>query len=104
MYAIVRTGSKQYKVKKGNTVEVEKLDKKIGSRVQLKDVLLIHDGKEINIGRPLLKNAVLDCKVLAHLRGKKVIAFRYRPKKSTKRKVGHRQELTRLEVEEIKIK
>ena len=102
MYAVVRTGSKQYKVKKGDVLEVERLDKKIGSKIQLKEVLLVHDGKKIVIGRPVVRNAALACEILAHLRGKKTIAFRYRAKKSTRRKVGHRQELTRLEVKEIK--
>ncbi|MEA3328243.1 MAG: 50S ribosomal protein L21 [Candidatus Omnitrophota bacterium] len=103
MYAIVRTGSKQYKVKKGDVLEVERLNKKAGSRIQLKEVLLVHDGKEIAIGKPFLKNTTLDCEVLAHLRGKKTIAFRYRAKKSTRRKVGHRQELTKLEVKSIAV-
>ncbi len=104
MYAIVRTGSKQYQVKPDDILEVENLSKKEGSSVSLHDVLLVEDGKEIIIGQPKVKNASVVCEVLGTIRGKKVIPFKFRRRESYRRKKGHRQLLTKLKVKEIVLK
>ncbi len=103
MYAIIQTGSKQYKVAKGEVIEVERLDQKVGGLVKLKEVLLASDGKKVRIGRPNLSGATVVCEVVDHPRGKKRIVFKYKKRKDEKKKIGHRQELTRLRVKEIKI-
>ena len=104
MYAIVQVGSKQYRIKKKDIFETERLAKKEGAQLQLKKVLLLNDGKKITVGQPTVRNASVTCEVLGHLRGKKTIAFKYRRRKGYKKKIGHRQELTRLEVKGIEIK
>jgi large subunit ribosomal protein L21 len=103
MYAIVQVGSKQYRVKKNDIFETERLAKKDGTQLQLKKVLLINDGKKIMIGQPTIRNAIVTCEVLTHLRGEKTVAFKYRRRKASKKKIGHRQELTRLEVKKIEV-
>lgn len=101
MYAIIETGGKQYKVNKGDELEVEYLNKKEGSSINLSHVLLASKGKKVFIGDPYIKKAKVECLVLKNEKSKKVIAFKYRKRKDSKSKRGHRQLLTRLKVEEI---
>jgi large subunit ribosomal protein L21 len=103
MYAIVETGSKQYKVQKGDTIEVERLDAEPGKSVKLDKVLFYSKGKSVDIGAPYIKGAKVVCDVVSHLRGKKIVIFKYRRRKKSKQKIGHRQELTRLKVSEIEV-
>ena len=104
MYAIVESGSKQYKVSKNDEIIVERLPLKKGAQTTLKQVLLFKDGKKVNIGKPYLKDISVVCEILFHHRAKKVIAFKYRRRKKSKSKIGHRQEFTKLKVKEIKVK
>lgn len=101
MYAIIETGGKQYKVGKGDVFEVERLDVDAGKTVKLDKVLLYSKGKSVEIGKPYIKDANVVCDVVSHLRADKVVAFKYRRRKSSMKKIGHRQELTRLRVKEI---
>ena len=78
MYAIVETGSKQYKVQKGDVFEVERLDAKEGKTLRLDKVLFCSKGKSVEIGKPYLKNASVVCEVVSHPKADKVIAFKYR--------------------------
>ncbi len=103
MYAIVETGGKQYRVTKNDTFEVERLDTAPGKSLKLDKVLLYSDGKKVEIGKPYLKNVKVSCEVLANIRGKKSVSFKYKRRKSSRRKIGHRQELTKLKVKEISI-
>ncbi|NQU73819.1 MAG: 50S ribosomal protein L21 [Candidatus Omnitrophica bacterium] len=103
MYAIIETGSKQYKLQKGDLFDVERLNTAKDKDVKLNKVLLCSKGKSLEIGRPYLKGASVVCEVVSHLRGKKLIAFKYRRRKDSKKKIGHRQELTRLRVKEIEV-
>ena len=104
MYAIVETGSKQYKVAKNDTIEVEKLGLKKAKEVKLDKVLFISDKKHAEIGSPYIKGAHVVCDVLGEKRDKKVISFKYRRRHaSSKKKIGHRQDLTRLSIKEIEI-
>ena len=103
MYAIVETGSKQYKVAKGDSFEVEKLDKKPGQDIKLDKVLLVSTGKKVEVGCPYVKSASVNCEVLGDVKSdKKVVSFKYRRRKASKKKIGHRQGYTRLKVKEIK--
>ncbi len=104
MYALVRTGSKQYRVQPNDILEVENISKKDGASVSLREVLMIETGKELLVGKPTVKSASVVCEVLETVRGKKVIAFKFRKRESYRRKKGHRQLLTRLKVKEIVIK
>lgn len=102
MYAIVETGSKQYKVSKGDIIEVEKLNLKKAKEVKLDKVLFISDKKDVSTGTPYIKGAHVVCDVVGEKRGKKTISFKYRRRQaSSKRKIGHRQNYTVLKVKEI---
>lgn len=102
MYAIVETGGKQYRVKKNDTFEVEKLETGLGKAINLDKVLMYVDGKKVEIGQPYLKNVKVSCEVLANIKAKKVISFKYRRRKSSRTKIGHRQKYTKLKVKDIK--
>ncbi len=101
MYAVVESGGKQYKVAVGQTVDVELLAAAEGDTVQFDRVLVIADDDHIRVGRPTVDGARVSATVLGHGRGPKVIAFKYRPKKRYRRKLGHRQGYTRLHIDEI---
>jgi len=103
MQAVIECGSKQYRVSKGDTIDVEKLDAKPGKVVTIKKVLLVSTGKSVDIGTPFVKNASVSCEVVGDKLADKVIAYKYRRRKSYHRKVGHRQQLTKLKVKEIKV-
>ena len=101
MIAIIRTGGKQYIVKPGDKLKVEKLEKKEGEEFLIPDVLLIEDGKTVEIGTPIVKKAV-QVKVLSHGKEDKVIVYKYKSKKRESRKIGHRQQYTEIEIIGIK--
>jgi len=106
MIAIIKTGGKQYIVKPGDKLKVEKLDKKEGEEIVFSDVLLVAEnypaGKgKIEIGNPLVK-AEVTAKVLKHGKGDKIIVFKYKPKKREAKKTGHRQPYTEIEIIGIK--
>lgn len=102
MYAIVEVGSKQYKISPNQEFQTEKINEKEGKIIELEKVLLFCDGDNLKIGRPYLKDAKVLCEVKKHLKGKKVIAFKYRRRKNSKTKKGYRQLLTELRVKQIK--
>ncbi len=101
MYAIIETGGKQYKVSQGDVVYIEKLDEAEGSSVDFK-VIAGQDDKGFYVGNPALSSAKVSGKVLKNGKGKKITVFTYKPKKSCKRKLGHRQFYTKVEIESIK--
>ncbi len=101
MYAVVESGGKQYKVAVGQTIDVESLPAQVGETVELDRVLMVAEGENVSVGRPTLENARVKARVVAHGRGRKVIAFRYMPKERLRRKRGHRQNYTRLYIEAI---
>ncbi|MFA5479957.1 MAG: 50S ribosomal protein L21 [Candidatus Muiribacteriota bacterium] len=102
MYAIVETGGKQYRVEPKTTFKVEKLEAAENEKVELSNVLLVSDGKDLKVGSPYLETAKVVCSVLSQGKGKKVNIFRYKPKKKYRKMKGHRQPFTELRVEEIK--
>ena len=101
MYAIVRTGGKQYRVEEGRAITVERLPAEEGSTVELGEVLLIADDGEVTIGTPLIEGARVLAQVETNGRAKKIIVFKYRAKVRTRKKTGHRQAFSRLAVTEI---
>ena len=103
MYAVIRTGGKQYRVAVGESVEVEKLDGEIGDSVTLNDVLLVADGDSVHVGQPTVNGATVSARITGQRRGTKVQVFRYRPKKRIRVRSGHRQYLTRLQIESVSL-
>ena len=100
MYAIIVTGGKQYKVSEGDVIFIEKLDAQEGDTVKFDKVLAIGGDKTV-IGTPVVEGASVDAKVVANGKGKKVIVFKYKPKKGEKSKQGHRQPFTKVQIEKI---
>ena len=100
MYAVVRTGGKQYKVTKDAILTVETLAGDVGSKLTLGEVLML-GGDSPKIGLPLVKGASVACEILEHGQGEKVVAFKKKRRKNTHRKRGHRQHFTKLKVLEI---
>jgi len=103
MYAIIKTGGKQYKVKEGDILDVEMLDKKEGDSFEFEDVLLAFDDKsKFEIGTPVVSKASVKVKVIdPAFKAEKVVIVKYKAKKRYRRKTGHRQKYTRVEVEKI---
>jgi large subunit ribosomal protein L21 len=101
MYAVVRAGGKQYSVREGQLLEIERIDGNEGDRVELSEVLLVSDGDRLSVGTPTVPGARVVAEVLGQARAKKVIIFKYKRKTRYRRKLGHRQPFTRLAVREI---
>lgn len=101
MYAIVRTGGKQYQVACGDQLRVEKLEGNVGDTITLEDVLLVADGEDVKVGQPVLENAKITAKIAEQDRAKKVIIFKKKRRKGYRLKKGHRQSYTALKIEEI---
>ncbi|MCM8783383.1 MAG: 50S ribosomal protein L21 [Candidatus Omnitrophica bacterium] len=102
MYAVVSIGGKQYKVREGQEIKVERLPVK-GKKVTLKDVLLLVNDKNIEIGKPFVPKARVICEVLGEKKAKKVVIFKYRRRKNYRKKIGHRQIITHLRIKEINV-
>jgi large subunit ribosomal protein L21 len=100
-YAIVEDGGKQYKAVEGETIDVDLYSIEENGQVDLENVLLIADGDATTLGTPHIPGAKVQATVLAHIKGPKVVVFRYKPKKRIRSKVGHRQQYTRLRIDSI---
>lgn len=102
MYAVIETGGKQYKVAEGDVIYVEKLDAEVDSTVELGNVLIVSkDDEELVVGKPVVEGAKVNAKVLAQGKSKKVVVFKYKAKKDYRKKQGHRQPYTKLQIEKI---
>jgi len=101
MLAIIKTGGKQYIVSPGDKIRIEKIEGKEGKEITFKEVLLLEKGKKLEIGYPFVKEAKVIGKVLKQAKAKKIIVFKYRPKKRYKLKKGHRQPFTEVEILKI---
>ena len=102
MLAIIKTGGKQYIVKPGDKLKVEKIDEKEGKEIFFDEVLLVEKNKKLEIGTPHVRDVKVEAKVLSHGKGDKIIVFKYKAKKRYKRKIGHRQPFTEIEITSIK--
>lgn len=101
MYAIIEVGARQYNVKKGDIIEVERQHGQEGKEIALHKVLLTSKDKKVEVGQPYLKEVKVEAVVLKHFRGEKAISFKYRRRKSKNWTKGHRQELSRLKIKDI---
>jgi large subunit ribosomal protein L21 len=101
MYAIVRVGGRQYQAEVGKTIVTEKLPYEVGETITLDDVLLIADGDDTSIGMPTVEGASIEAEVVDQFKGKKIRIFKYKPKKRYRRRQGHRQQYTRLQINDI---
>ena len=101
MYAVVRTGGKQYKVAPGDNLEVEKISGSVGDSIVLDDVLMVGGDEGYQIGQPIVDGASVTARITGQHRGEKILVFRYRPKKRVRVRRGHRQYLTRLQILKI---
>jgi large subunit ribosomal protein L21 len=100
-YAIVEDGGKQYKAVEGGTIDVDYYPAEVGEPVDLEHVLLVAEDDQISVGAPYVSGARVQAKVAGQVKGPKLIVFRYKPKKRIRRKTGHRQKYTRLQIESI---
>ena len=98
MYAVIKTGGKQYRVAQGDKLRVEKLAGNVGDAITLGEVLLVGSGDSIKIGKPILGGAKVEANIIAQDRGEKIIIFKFRRRKNYRRKTGHRQPFTALEL------
>ncbi len=101
MYAIVRIGGRQYPVEVGKIIVVERLPHDVGEKVEFSDVLFVKDNGEAQVGQPSVDGASVKAEVVDQFRGRKIIVFKYKPKNRYRVKQGHRQEYTRLRIDEI---
>jgi large subunit ribosomal protein L21 len=101
MYAVIRTGGKQYRVAKDDVLSVEKLDGEAGAEVEFTEVLMIGGDGEVKVGRPTLTGAKVTAELVEQTRGPKLIAFKKRRRKNSRRKKGHRQDLTTVRITNI---
>ena len=101
MFAVLTTGGKQYKVSEGDVIEVEKLDHEVGEKITLDKVLMMGEGAKVDIGAPYLDNCAVNCEVIDQLKGRKIIVFKKKRRKTYRRKNGHRQLYTQLKITDI---
>lgn len=102
MHAIIVTGGKQYKVAEGDVLYIEKLPVEAGETVKFDEVLAVIDRDKATFGTPVVEGASVEAKVAKNGKGKKIIVFKYKPKKNYKRKQGHRQPYTKIEITKVK--
>ncbi len=103
MYAIIRSGGKQYRAEVGATIDVDRLPQAVGESIDLPDVLLVADENDTKIGQPLVEGARVSATVVEQFRGKKIIVYKYRQRTNYRRKQGHRQYYTRLRIDDISV-
>ena len=101
MYAVVKSGARQYRASVGDTIIVERLPANVGEQLELDQVLLVADGEQVEVGRPTVDGAKMLATVVAQEKGPKVKIFKYHPRKRYRQRAGHRQRYTRLRVDEI---
>jgi large subunit ribosomal protein L21 len=103
MYAVIRSGGKQYRVSPGQTVRLEKFAGDVGSKVELKEVLLVENDGNLQVGAPTVANATVEATVVEHDRAKKIIVFKKKRKKQYRRTMGHRQDYTAVRIDKITV-
>ncbi|HZV97542.1 MAG TPA: 50S ribosomal protein L21 [Methylophilaceae bacterium] len=104
MYAVIKTGGKQYRVAAGDKLKVEKLVGDVGSDITIDQVLMVADGDNVTIGAPVIKGASVTAKVVSHGRGDKVMIFKFRRRKHYRKTQGHRQDFTEIQIDTIAAK
>jgi large subunit ribosomal protein L21 len=102
MYAVIKSGGKQYKVAAGEKLKIEQIPTQVGEKISLDQVLMVHQGDKVSIGSPLVNGAVVSATVLGHGRADKVKIFKMRRRKHYQKRQGHRQNFTEVMIDEIK--
>jgi large subunit ribosomal protein L21 len=103
MYAVVKTGGKEYRVSKGDLIRVEKLEGKVGDQVTLKDILMVSQEGQVQFGNPHLTNTVITGEIVQEIKGKKVLTYKMKKRKNYRRFKGHRQSYTYLRINNISL-
>ena len=102
MYALIKTGGKQYRVAEGDLLRVEKIEGEVGEDVEFDEVLMIANGERVEIGRPILKDSKVVGEIVEQGKGEKIVVFKSKRRKGYRKKQGHRQQYTALRIKEIK--
>jgi large subunit ribosomal protein L21 len=103
MFAVVKSGGKEYRVSKGDILRIEKVEGKVGDQVTLKDILMISQEGQVQVGAPQLANAIVMGEIVSQTKGKKVLTYKMKKRKNYRRMKGHRQDYTYLKVNEISL-
>ena len=103
MYAVVKTGGKEYRISKGDTIQVEKLEGKVGDQVALKDILMVSQEGQVQFGTPHLTNVVVMGEIVQQIKGRKILTYKMKKRKNYRRLKGHRQTYTYLKVNDISL-
>ncbi|WP_027338578.1 50S ribosomal protein L21 [Halonatronum saccharophilum] len=103
MYAIIKTGGKQYKVSEGSVLDIEKLDVEAGDTVDFDEVKMVSTEEGLKVGQPTVEGAKVTAEVVDQVKGKKIIVFKYKPKNNYRKKNGHRQPYTRVKIKSIEV-
>ena len=103
MYAVIRTGGKQYKIHEDQILKVEKLEGSEGSQIEFDDILMYSDGKTITLGNPKLENALVKAHILDQGKDKKILVFKYKRRKGFRKMRGHRQFYTEIKIDSIEV-
>jgi len=101
MYAVIVTGGKQYRVQADEIIDIESLNREVGEKIEFSKVLAIGEGKDIKIGAPTVEGAKVEAEVIDNFRGVKLVAFKMKKRKGYRRKIGHRQNLTKIRISKI---
>lgn len=101
MFAVLKTGGKEYRVSQGDVIRVEKMEGKVGDRIVLKDVLMVSEGDQVRLGEPTLSNASITAEIMGEAKGKKILTYKMKRRKNYRRMKGHRQTYTFLKINEI---
>ena len=101
MYAVIKTGGKQYRVSKDDVIEIERLPGDAGGKVEFTEVLMVGEGASVKVGKPTVSGAKVTAELVAQTRGPKLIAFKKRRRKNSRRKKGHRQDLSQVRITSI---
>ena len=101
MYAIMTSGGKQYRVKEGDVLRLEKIDGEVGASVSFDQVLMVSDGEEVQLGRPVLEGAAVHAQIVEQDRAKKIVVFKFKRRKRYRKKQGHRQPYTAVRIDRI---
>ncbi|NIP32050.1 MAG: 50S ribosomal protein L21 [Candidatus Dadabacteria bacterium] len=103
MHAVIRTGGKQYIVKPGDIIDIEKISGENGETINFDEVLLVSNDGEVKVGKPLVENVKVEGKILKQKKGDKIIVFKFKRRKKYRKKAGHRQKLTSVEITNISV-
>lgn len=98
MYAVIKTGGKQYRVEQGDTLRIERLSGAVGDQIEIDDVLMIGDGDDVKVGTPRVEGGKVEARVRSHGRGKKIEVVKFRRRKHHQKRNGHRQDFTEIEI------